>query len=306
MTGKAIPTVDPPCAFVFAGDHGVAKARAVSAFPVEVTAQMVLNYAGGGAVVNVLARQFGAKVIAIDSGVAEELPEHPGVVNAKVRHGSADWTAGPAMTIAEATAALDGGASVVLREAENGLGLACIGEMGIGNTTTSSVLVAAMLGLAPEEVIGDGTGIDSEGRARKLEAVRDGLSRHADVIAVGSPLAVLAALGGLEIAGMAGAIIAAASRRIPVLIDGLISSTAALVAVRLAPGARNFLIAAHASTEPAHCAILKALEVEPLLNLGMRLGEGSGAVLAIPIVRAAAAVLAETATFESAHVSNTE
>jgi len=183
------------------------------------------------------------------------------------------------------------------------LGLACIGEMGIGNTTTSSVLIAALLGMPAESVIGDGTGVDAAGRGRKLDAVRDGLARHESVVKSGDALGILAALGGLEIAAMAGAIIACANRRVPVVIDGLISSTAALVAYRLAPSVKDYLIAAHESTEPAHCAVLKALGLQPLLSLGMRLGEGSGAVLAIPIVRAAAAVLAETATFESASVS---
>lgn len=307
ITGQALPSIEPPAIFVFAGDHEIARSRAVSAYPIEVTAQMVANFAAGGAVITVLARQIGAWVVVADFGVACDLSPDLPIQHRKVRHGAADWTTGPAMSPDQAAAALLGGAECVFDEQKNhSLGIACIGEMGIGNTTTAAALAAAYLAARPEEVAGRGTGIDDTGLTRKIAAIYDGLAHHADTIGQGDPLAILAALGGLEIAAMAGGIIAAASLRIPILVDGFISSAAALAATKIAPAVRPFLIAAHCSVERGHRLILDDLGLAPLLNLDMRLGEASGAALAMPIVRAALAVLRETATFEEAGVSDRE
>jgi|SRR5579883_1958944 len=306
IKGEALPSVEPPAVFVFAADHGVARNQAVSAYPVEVTAQMVYNFAREGAVITVLSRQIGARVVVIDVGVASDLPAELPVQHFKVRPGTGDWTCEPAMSKQEAVDAIEAGARCVFAEAERGVGIACIGEMGIGNTTTAAALAAAYLGLAPKDLVGRGTGVDDQGLERKIEAVRAGLACHADTLQSGDPLVILAALGGLEIAAMTGAMLASASIRAPILVDGFISSVAALVAVRLAPAAGPFLIASHRSVEKGHRLVLERLCLTPLLDLGMRLGEASGAALAIPIVRAALAVLKETATFEEAGVSDKE
>jgi nicotinate-nucleotide--dimethylbenzimidazole phosphoribosyltransferase len=307
VTGQPLPKIDPTVIFVFAADHGVASARAVSAYPVEVTAQMVLNYAREGAVITVLARQLGARVVVADIGVASELPANLPIQHSKVRLGADDWTCRPAMSREDAIAAIEAGAECVLAESgRGGVGVACIGEMGIGNTTTAAVLAAAFLGLSPEDVAGKGTGLDSAGIARKVEAIRAGLACHSEAVQSGDPLAILSALGGLEIAAMAGAMIAAATIRAPVLIDGFISSVAALVALRLAPTVQPFLIAAHRSLEKGHRLVLGSLGLAPLLDLEMRLGEASGAALAVPILRASVAILRETATFDEAGVSDKE
>ncbi|MDR3708038.1 MAG: nicotinate-nucleotide--dimethylbenzimidazole phosphoribosyltransferase [Capsulimonadaceae bacterium] len=304
ITGKAIPDIEPPVILVFAGDHGVASARGVSAYPPEVTAQMVLNYAAGGAVVCVLARQAGARVAAVDIGVMSELPQNGTYIHRRVKSGADDWTKGPAMSEEEALAALMAGADIVAEQATKGLGLLALGEMGIGNTATSSALLAALLGLAAEDVTGRGTGVDDAGYQRKIAAVKEGLALHADVVRSGDPVAILAALGGLEIAGMSGAMIAAASRRVPVIVDGFICSVSALIAVRICPAVREYLIPSHRSEECGQRLALEAIGLKPYFDMQMRLGEGSGAALAIPIVRSSVAVLRETATFAEASVSD--
>ena len=284
---------------VAAGDHGVA-AHGVSAYPPEVTAQMLANFAAGGAAVCVLARRAGADLHVFDLGVAS--PPVPGVRDLRVGAGTADLTVGPAMTAEQLDRCLDAGASVAAELADQGIGIVALGEMGIGNTTSASALATALLDVDPLAVCGRGTGIDDDGLARKVAAVRSALI--ANQVDFGDGRSVLAALGGFEIAFLAGLAIAAAERRLVVLLDGFITGAAALAAERIRPGTRSSLIAAHRSPEPGHALILDRLGLEPLLDLGLRLGEGSGAALALPIVQASLAILDEMATFESAGVTD--
>lgn len=299
---RGTPALDLPvkALCVMAGDHGVAE-EGVSAFPQEVTAQMVLNFLRGGACVNVLAQQAGARVVVVDMGVKAPLPPHPSLRSVRVAPGTRNFTREPAMTREQAVRALEAGIELADELADDGVTLVGIGEMGIGNTTSASALVAAYLGLAPEDVTGRGTGIDDAGHRRKLDAVRRGLARAP--MDPADPLATFAALGGYEIAGMAGVALGCAARRVPVLLDGFISTAAALTAARLAPGCSYAFLAAHASVEPGQRAPLAALGKRPLLDLAMRLGEGTGAALAMHLVDAAVHVLREMATFESAGVS---
>jgi len=284
---------------VFAGDHGVL-AQGVSPWPAEVTAQMVANFCAGGAAVTVFARQAGADVLVTDVGVATPIAvDSPTLLRRTVRRGTADLSVGPAMSPAEARAALDVGAEVAARAVADGAQLLVTGEMGIGNTTPAAALIAAFTGRPAEEVTGRGTGIDDETLRRKTDIVAGAVGRLA---ADASPLTVLAEVGGLEIAALAGLIVGGAAAGVPVLVDGVISAAAALVACALVPDARGYLIAGHLSAEPGAAAALRALGLEPLLTLGMRLGEGSGATLAIPLVQAAARVLSEMATFGEANV----
>jgi nicotinate-nucleotide--dimethylbenzimidazole phosphoribosyltransferase len=285
---------------VMAGDHGVAE-EGVSAFPQEVTGQMVLNFVRGGAGVNVLGRQAGAEVVVVDMGVRSPLPPDPLVRSVRVGAGTRNLAHGPAMTRAETVRALEAGLDLARELADDGVTLVGLGEMGIANTTPASALVAAYLGLPPEEVTGRGTGIDDEGRRRKIAAIRRGLELARPDPA--DPLGTLAALGGFELAGLAGVAIGCAARRIPVLMDGFISTAAALAAARIAPPCAYALLASHASVEPGHRAALAALDRRPLLDLGLRLGEGTGAALAMHLVEAAVRIMREMATFASAGVS---
>jgi len=301
MTGVCPPStsvLDNAVIFVFAADHGVAK-RGVSAYPPEVTAQMVLNYARGGAVINSLAKQMNARLSVTDVGVDFDFPSDLPINHAKVRKSSRDWSTEPAMTAGETAAALTAGYDTVM--AEQDLGLMVVGEMGIGNTATAAALASALLGLPAADITGRGTGVEGEVLANKKRVVAEAVAALPKNL---TAIEVLTRVGGLEIAAMAGAIIAAASRRVPVLVDGFISSCAALVADRIAPGVRHYLIASHRSQEAGHAAILDALGLQPLLDLGMRLGEASGGALAIPLVRAAVNVLANVATFDEAGVSD--
>ena len=284
---------------VAAGDHGVA-AHGVSAYPPEVTAQMLANFAAGGAAICVLARRAEADLHVFDLGVAA--PAVPGVRDLRVAAGTADLTAGPAMTSEQLDRCLDAGASVAAELADEGIGIVALGEMGIGNTTSASALAAALLDVDPVAVCGRGTGIDDEGLGRKVAAVRSALT--ANRVDRRDGRSVLAALGGFEIAFLAGLAIAAAERRLVVLLDGFITGAAALAAERVRPGTRSSLIAAHRSPEPGHALVLERLGLEPLLDLRLRLGEGSGAALALPIVQASLAILDEMATFESAGVTD--
>lgn len=297
---RDLPQVEHPRVLIAAADHGVA-ARGVSAYPAAVTAQMCLNFCAGGAAVNVLARQAGATVEVLDVGVAAELPVTPGLFNAKIAHGTADFTLGPAMTGAQLDAALAAGAARADAAADAGCDLLVLGEMGIGNTTAAAALVAAASGRDAAACCGRGTGIDDVGLARKIAVVSAGLKRHRALLA--DPRACLAALGGFEIAALAGAAIRAAERRVPVVVDGFISTAAALSAVRLEPRVRPYLLFSHVGAEQAHRLTLAHLEAAPLLDLGLRLGEGTGGVLAIHLLRAACRTLAEMATFSSAGVS---
>ena len=302
MTGRMDPPLKDRVVFTLAADHGVAD-EGVSAYPKEVTAQMVLNFLAGGAAVNVLARLTEARVVVADLGVDADLPGHPLLRSLKVRRGTASITQGPAMSVEEALQAIGFGRQLVLDEIEHGLDVALTGDMGIGNTTASAALICALTQLDPKDVVGRGTGVDEAGLDRKREAVRKALEANAERISKG-PLDALAAVGGFEIAGLVGVILEAASRRRPVVIDGFISSAAALAAAGMAPGAVAFMIASHRSQELGHAAALDHLGLKPLFDLDLRLGEGSGALLALPLLDAAVRILNDMATFDEAGVSD--
>jgi len=289
-----------PRVVVFAGDHGVARAG-VSAYPAEVTAQMVANIAAGGAAINVLAEAAGAGVRVVDVAVDVDEPHSAEIGAHKVRRGSGNIAEQDAMTRAEARTAIDVGRRIADEEVDAGADLLIAGDMGIGNTTAATTLVAALTSREPVEVVGRGTGIDDAGWCRKTAAVRDALYRARAVTA--DPVGLLAVCGGPDLAAMAGFLAQAAVRRTPALLDGMVVTAAALVAERLAPGARQWWQAGHRSTEPAHGFALQRLELEPIVELRMRLGEGTGAAVALPVLRAAVAALAEMATFDEAHIS---
>ncbi|HEY7139337.1 MAG TPA: nicotinate-nucleotide--dimethylbenzimidazole phosphoribosyltransferase [Methylomirabilota bacterium] len=297
MTGSAMPRVDAPVIFTLAGDHGVAT-EGVSAYPQAVTAQMVENFARGGAGVNVLARHVGARVVVANFGVAAPLGERAGIVERRIAPGTRSITKGPAMTREEAVRAIAEGAALVEAAAPDCVGT---GEMGIGNTTAASALTAALTGADPAMVTGRGTGVADDVWVAKVDAVRRALGANRQD--AGDALGVLAALGGFEIAGLVGVVLAGAARRVPVVLDGFIATAGALVAARLAPAARDYMIAAHRSAEPGHVRQLEALGLTPYLELGMRLGEGTGAALGIGLLRAALACYREMATFKEAGVS---
>ncbi|GDY30408.1 nicotinate-nucleotide--dimethylbenzimidazole phosphoribosyltransferase [Gandjariella thermophila] len=287
-----------PRVVVFAGDHGIA-AHGVSAYPSEVTGQMVANFLTGGAAVNVLASAAGATVRVVDISVNADTPER--VAGFKVRRGSGSIDREDALTDAEVRAAITAGRRIVDEEVDGGADLLVAGDMGIGNTTPSSVLIATLTGAEPVAVVGRGTGVDDNGWMRKTAAIRDALRRARKVS--GDPVALLRTAGGADIAAIAGFLAQAAVRRTPVVLDGVVAGAAAAVAEEMAPGARRWWVAGHRSAEPAHAMALDHLRLEPLLDLGMRLGEGSGAVAALPLVVMAARVLAEMATFDDAGVS---
>jgi nicotinate-nucleotide--dimethylbenzimidazole phosphoribosyltransferase len=299
IRGMACPPLPRPALVVMAADHGVSD-EGVSAYPAEVTAQMLANFARGGAAINVLARQVGARLLVVDLGTRTEVP---GVLGRRVGPGTRNFTRGPAMTRDQAVQALETGIGLAGELAEDGVDLIGLGEMGIGNTTAASALTAALLALPPAEVTGRGTGIDDDGWRRKVEAVRRALEVNRPDPA--DPLGVLAALGGFEIAGLAGLALGAGGGRLPVVVDGFIAGVAALVAARLCPPVAAHLVAAHRSVEVGHRAVLAALGAQPLLDLDLRLGEGTGAALALPIVQAALRLLHEMATFAAAGVSDT-
>lgn len=285
---------------VFAGDHGVT-ASGVSAFPSEVTAQMVANFDAGGAAINVLAEVAGATVRVADIAVDGEA-HSPAIGAHKVRRGSGNIAVEDALSTEEAIAAIAAGRTIADQEVDAGADLLIAGDMGIGNTTPATTLVAALTATEPVAVVGRGTGVDDEGWARKTAAIRDALFRARQVKA--DPVALLAVCGGADLAAMAGFLAQAALRRTPVLLDGVVVTAAALVADRLAPGAKTWWQAAHLSTEPAHAVALQRLQLTPILDLGMRLGEGSGAAVALPVLRAAVATLASMATFGEANVTD--
>ncbi len=297
--GVARPRLRDPQLVVFAADHGLA-ARGVSAYPAEVTRQMVLNYLAGGAAVSVLARQHGIAVTVADCGVAAEFPPHPGLVHAKVagaERGTADASAGPAMDATQCAQAVANGRRLVAGLPGNAL---LLGEMGIGNTSSAALLMARLTGEPLEACVGRGTGLDDVGLARKRDVLARALAANASAI---QPLDALAALGGLEIATMVGAVQQAASERRVIVVDGFITTAAVAVAAALQPAVLQCCVFAHTSNESGHARWLRHLGVEPLLDLGLRLGEGSGGALAWPLLASACHVLAEMASFESAGVS---
>ena len=300
MSGKEPPTANRPVIFTLAGDHGVV-AEGVSAYPQIVTAQMVENFLRGGAGINVLARHAGARVVVADFGVANPLPSHPDLVVKKVAPGTQNFARGPAMSLDQALEAIDAGWDLVEGERSRGLDLIGTGEMGIGNTTPASAITAVITGAPVESVTGKGTGIDEVALQKKAATIRQGIELNQPDPRDG--LDVLAKVGGFEIGGLAGVILAGAAHRIPVVVDGFIAASAALIAVTLKPEVGHFLIASHRSAEPGHDAILRHLGLTPYLDLRMRLGEGTGAALAFTLIRAAIRIYTEMATFKSAGVS---
>ncbi|MEP6649436.1 MAG: nicotinate-nucleotide--dimethylbenzimidazole phosphoribosyltransferase [Lapillicoccus sp.] len=300
ISGVCPPPVPEPVAVaVFAGDHGV-HTQGVTPWPQEVTVQMVANVCAGGAVVSALARQVGADVAVVDVGVAGDAPPHERLTVAKVARGTADLGTGPAMTPGQARQALETGIAHAYRLVDAGYRLLVTGDLGLANTTPSAALVAALTGTDPAEVTGRGAGSDDAMLAHKVDVVRRAVARLDDPF---DSITVLAEVGGFEHAALAGFLLGAAARGVPVVLDGVIACSAALVAAGLEPGVSAYLVAGHRSSEPGATVALRSLGLEPLLDLDLRLGEGSGAVLAVPLVQAAARMLAEVATFDSAHVS---
>jgi nicotinate-nucleotide--dimethylbenzimidazole phosphoribosyltransferase len=294
------PLPEPAAVAVFAADHGV-HAQRVTPWPQEVTAQMVANFLAGGAVVNAFAAQAGAEVVVVDVGVCADLGPVPGLLPRKIAHGTADFTAGPALTREQAQEAIMVGVEIARDLVAAGNRCLLTGDMGIANTTASAALICAFTGREPAEVTGHGTGIDSVTHARKVDVVRRGLARHQPDPA--DPVGVLAAFGGLEHAALAGFILGAAALRVPVILDGVIAGAAALAAVALVPDAVECCIAGHRSVEPGHAATLDHLGLRPLVDLELRLGEGTGALLALPIVQSAVRALRDVATFDAAGVT---
>jgi nicotinate-nucleotide--dimethylbenzimidazole phosphoribosyltransferase len=294
------PMPEPAAVAIFAADHGV-HAQGVTPWPQEVTAQMMANFLDGGAVVNAFAAQAGAEVVVVDVGVNADLAQMPGLLPRKIGRGTGDFTAGPAMTREQAVAAIGVGIEVARDLVVAGNRCLLTGDMGIANTTASAALIAAFTGQDPAAVTGRGTGVDTETLSRKVEVVRAGLARHRPDPA--DPVGVLAAFGGFEHAALAGFIIAGAALRVPVILDGVISGAAALAACAMAPQAVSGLIAGHRSVEPGHTISLDRLGLRPLVDLELRLGEGTGALLALPVVQSACRALREVATFDSAGVT---
>lgn len=300
-TGSPRPSVARKAIIVMAADHGVT-AEGVSAYPSAVTPQMVLNFLNGGAAINALARQANARVVIVDIGVASDIPFHSQLHLRKIAYGTQNLAVGPAMTRAQAEAAIAEGIDIVQAEVANGLDLVATGDMGIGNTTPSAAIVAAMTGKPVALVTGRGTGVDDAGLTRKIEIIERALTLNKPNPS--DALDVLSKIGGFEIGGLAGVIIGAAAKRVPVVLDGFISGAAALIAVGLCPDVKPYLIAAHQSVEIGHRAILEKIGLTPLLDLDLRLGEGTGAALAFHLVEASARILHEMATFAEAGVSD--
>ena len=300
IQGRCLPRIKDKAIITMAADHGVV-AEGVSAYPSDVTPQMVYNFLGGGAGVNVIARQVGARLLIVDIGVAAKLEPNPQLLSRKVAPGTRNMAAGPAMSEEEATRAIEAGIEVTAAEVSKGLDIIGTGDMGIGNTTSSSAICAVMTGRPVAEVTGRGTGIADKQLEHKIAVITRAIAVNKPEPA--KPLEVLAKVGGLEIGGITGVILAAATHRVPVVIDGFISGAAALIAAALAPMVKDFLIAAHVSTEPGHRLLLEHLGLNPLLDLGMRLGEGTGAALGISLAETAARILNEMATFADAGVS---
>ncbi len=303
IRGVAMPRIDRKTIVVMASDHGVV-AEGVSLYPQDVTPQMVANFLHGGAAINILARHTGARVVVVDMGVAAELEPHPDLVSKKIALGTRNLMRGPAMSREEAINAIEAGLEILEREVEKGLDIIGTGDMGIGNTTSSSAITAAITGEPVASVTGRGTGLGDRQLAHKVKVIEEALRVNQPDADDG--LDVLAKVGGFEIAGLVGVMIGAAAHRIPIVIDGFISGAAALIATKMAPQLRDFLIAGHVSAERGHKAALKYLGLRPILDLDMHLGEGTGATLAIFIVEAALKALAGMATFAQASVSEAE
>uniref|UniRef100_I2Q723 Nicotinate-nucleotide--dimethylbenzimidazole phosphoribosyltransferase n=1 Tax=Desulfovibrio sp. U5L TaxID=596152 RepID=I2Q723_9BACT len=306
ISGGAAPAVDPARIYVCAGDHGVA-AEGVSLFPQAVTRQMVANFLAGGAGINVLGDTAGVDIRVVDAGcLGEPFAAHPRFAGSRVASGTANLAAGPAMSRAVCEQALLLGASLAASAKAEGIKALGTGDMGIANTTPSTALFCAYLHLAPEAITGPGTGLDAAGVSRKAEIIGRALALHADVVAGGDPVAILAALGGLEIACLAGLVLGAAANKLPIAVDGFISTAAYTAARAMAPAVADYAFLSHASAEPGYQAIMAAMGQKPLLDLGLRLGEGTGAALALFLLRASADVYNKMATFAAAGVSEGE
>lgn len=303
MTGKQTLQLRSKIIFTFAADHGVTEEK-ISAFPKEVTAQMVYNFLEGGAAINVLAKHNGAKVVIADLGVAQDLNPHPGLIIEKINYGTKNMAKGPAMTRQEALKSIHNGIKIFENQFTSGIDIIGTGEMGIGNTTASSAITAVLTKKRVEDVTGKGTGLDEKGLKNKIETIHTALKINSPDAR--DPIDVLNKVGGFEIGALTGVILAAASRKIPVIIDGFISGAAALIAFHLAPQTKNYMIAGHCSAEIGHKIILNHIGLEPILNLDLRLGEGTGAALCMNIVEASVKILTEMATFQEANVSQKE
>jgi len=302
ITGEIKPSFEKREVIVMAADHGVCE-EGISAFPQEVTTQMIFNFLSGGAAVNVLARQAGAEVVCVDIGVNNDI-SHPNLVSRKVRFGTANMAKGPAMTREEAERSIETGIRVVEEAVQRGVRIFVTGEMGIGNTTASAAVMCALTNTEPREAAGRGTGLDDERLKHKIAVIEKSLELNAPDAA--DPIDVLSKVGGLEIGGLTGVILGAAANRCPVVIDGFISSAAALLARAISPEAAAFMVASHASHEQGHRLLLQALDLRPGLDLDMRIGEGTGGVLGLTLIDAACRIVSEMATFESAGISGSE
>ena len=299
IRGNLAAVIKEKVIFVLAGDHGVA-AEGVSAYPQEVTAQMVLNFINGGAGINVLARYIGAKVMVVDMGVAVEI-NHPEAINKKIAFGTKNMARGPAMTREQAIRSIEAGIELVENELSRGADIIGCGEMGIGNTTCASAIAAVLTGAKPREVAGRGTGINDAIFEHKIKVIEQALK--IDQPNPKDPIDVLAKVGGFEIGGLVGIILAGAAYRLPVVLDGFIVAAAGLISYGLAPQVKDYLFASHCSAEKGHKIILEKIGLVPLFDFGLRLGEGTGAALAINVIEAATKILNEMATFEEANVS---
>ncbi len=299
ITGEDIPSLGKKRVILCAADHGVT-AEGVSAFPSAVTPMMVLNFLNGGAAISALSRQAGAEVQVVDVGVAADLPKNKDLLSAKIARGTKNFKVEPAMSEKECGAALELGLRLADQAKKDKIRWVALGEMGIGNTTSAAAIMASLLPCAVEDVTGFGTGIDRAQWLVKCRVIQEGLNRH--TVDASKPLEVLRRLGGLEIAALTGVVLGCAKNRIPIVVDGFITSSAFLVAYRLNQRVRDFAFFSHLSEEPGHAKFFQILETQPLLNLKMRLGEGSGAALALNILESALRVHAEMATFESAKV----
>ncbi len=300
ITGRVIPKLPIKAAIIMAGDHGIVK-EGVAAFPQEVTAQMIMNFVKGGAAMSVLTQHENAKLYIVDIGVATELPNTPHIIKRKVAYGTKNMVKGPAMTLSQALQAIEIGIEITGKAIKDGAGIIAIGEMGIGNTSPSTAIIATYSGLPVKAVVGRGTGVDENGLKTKVTAIEKALEVNKPN--PDDPFEVLAKVGGLEIAGLVGVILACAANRIPVIIDGFISGAAAVIAGEIAPLARDYMLGSHLSKEPGHKVILDFLGIKPMLIMDMRLGEGTGAALAMNLVDASLKILKEMATFSEAGVT---
>ena len=301
MQNVARPSVERVHISIFAADHGVA-AEGVSAFPQEVTGAMIANFAHGGAAISVLARALNAELEVIDVGAVTDPGELPSVINRRIAAGTANFAKAPAMSSEQLAEALDAGREAVERAQQQGAEIFIGGEMGISNTTSATAIAAALLGLDPVELAGPGTGLDSEGISHKVEVIKKSLQLHK--ASLFDPLELLRCVGGFEIAALTGAYIRAAQLGLPVIVDGFICSAAALAAIKVEPSVSPWLILSHASAEPGHAAIVQALGDSPIIDLGMRLGEGSGAATVVPLLRLACELHNGMATFTEAGVAD--